>query len=339
MRENVSTLLETPTRFAATARRVEVTRENAVVRVVVDPSCDLVEEFRKRYNVSMMKQVAQFGKTDLLDRGEHAERIRAYAGNLVRADVESKVSVLTVNDIRDNLASTIEHNWTHAVIIAPATNHSPTFVNAVQASQQVAVVVNRVRKSSVNPFAFHIGVVDSGNIAAGEGVLAFDAVARIHVGLFGDRLIHHLEGMRLLVHNFVVTRDTHYIERDSTHLCAQGWGGWSRFLSTFGFLPVFHVTGGKSRMVKRVRGYEAAVAHALQRGIDGIAAGLKTPAMCVSYAGDPAELDQFPQFAALKEAARAKKIRVLITPMSLVEGARLGRHALSVAFASSNYRP
>ncbi len=339
MRENVATLLETPTRFAATQRRVEVTRENAVVRVVTDPSCDLVEEFRKRYNVAMMTQLAQFGKTELLDRGEQADRIRAYLGNLVRADVESKVSVLSVNDIRDNLAAIIEHNWTHAVIIAPATNHSPTFVNAVQASQQVAVVVNRVRKSSVNPFAFHIGVVDSGNIAAGEGVLAFDAVARIHVGLFGDRLIHHLEGMRLLVHNFVVTRDTHYIERDKTHLCAQGWGAWSRLLATFGWLPVFHVIGGRSRMVKRVRGYEAAVGHALQRAVDGIAAGLKTPAVCLSYAGDPSELDQFPQYATLKEAARAKKIRILVTPMSLVEGARLGRHALSVAFASSGYRP
>ena len=339
MRENVSTLLETPTRFAATQRRVEVTRENAIVRVVVDPACDLVEDFRKRYDVSMMAQLVQFGKTELLDRGDHTERLRAYSGNLVRADLESKFSALSVNDIRDHLAATIEHNWTHAVLIAPATAHSATFVNAVQASQQVAVVVNRVRKSSVNPFAFHIGVVDSGNIAAGEAVLAFDAVARVHVGLFGDRLIHHLEGMRLLVHNFVVTRDTHYIERDRSHLCAQHWGGWSRLLATFGWLPVFHVTGGRARMIKRLRGYDKAIDHALQRGIDGISAGLKTPALCISYAGDPAELDKFPRYAALKEAARNKKIRLLISPMSLIEAARLGRHALSVAFASSQYRP
>jgi fatty acid-binding protein DegV len=336
---NVSTLLESPTRFAPTARRVEVTRDNAIVRVVVDPSCDLLEEFRKRYNVAMLAQVATFGKTDLLDRGDQAERIRAYVGNLVRADLESKVGALSVNDIRDGLASKIEHNWTHAVVIAPATGHSTTFVNAVQASQQVAVVVNRVRKSSVNPFAFHIGVIDSGNIAAGEGVLAFDAVARSHVGLFGDRLIHHLEGMRLLVHNFVVTRDTEYIARDKTHICAQNWNWWSRLMATFGRLPVFYVSGGRSRMIKRVGGYEAAIDHAFAKACDGVAAGLKTPAVCVSYAGDPTELEKFAGFAALKDAARVKKIRVLVTPMSLVEGARLGRHALSVAFASSNYRP
>jgi fatty acid-binding protein DegV len=330
-REDVATLLDSPTRMTM-ARRVEVTRENAVVRIILDAGGELSQDFRDRYQVGVVPQIVQLGRSEIIDRGDAVETLRAYSGKLLRAEVSGKSLTPTINDFRDDVASKVQHDWTHAILIAPSSMHSNSFVNAVQGSQQV-------RKSSVIPHQFQMAVIDSGTISAGAGVLAFDAVARTHVGLFGDRLVHHLEGMRRLVHTYVVVHDTHYLDRDAAQLTAKEWTFWSRLCARFGNTPVFYVNSGKSEVARRVRGYAAGLDYAFSRAIEGLRAGLKTPGICISYAGDPGELEKTAPFNALVTLAKEKRIRVLVSPMSLVEAVRLGPRAMVVGFASSNFRP
>jgi hypothetical protein len=106
----------------------------------------------------------------------------------------------------------------------------------------------------------------------------------------------------------------------------------------FGFSPAFYVNFGRAQVAKRVRGYEARVNYVLQRCVDGIESGLKTPAICVSYAGQVSGIQQFPLWNTLAKAAKEKRIRLLVSPMSISEAARLGPGSVTAAFASANFR-
>ncbi len=320
-------------------RRVEITKENAVVRVLFAPGGEISEEFGRRYNMLWLPGSAIIGRETRVDRGDAHEAAQVYAAGLITAPLSAPPLVPSLNDLRDAITERIQHDWTHAILITPSLAHSRTFDNAVQAAQHVSVVVNRLRKSSVVPLPFQLAVIESGTFSAGTGVLAFDAIARSKVGLFGDRLMHHVEGMRRLIHTYVVVKDFAYLDADRLHMVAPGWNLFAKMLHLFGLDPIFHVNSGAVSVARRARGYQARAKIMLEQCAAGVHAGLKTPAVCVSFAGDPAHLKQFPGFEVLTKACAEKRAWLLVTPMSLTEAARLGPGAIVVAFASSGFRP
>jgi fatty acid-binding protein DegV len=335
----INTLYAPRTEQYTLSKRVAVTRENATVRVMVMAGTDLDQEFRTKYHVSVVPVLTHLGRTDMLDRGDQSEVLRAYSAGLVPKPQPPQPFGASVNQIRDFILERIAHDWTQCVLIVPALAHNRSLDVAVQAAQQVSLAINRLRKSSVVPLPFQLAVIESGVFSSGTGVLAFDAVARSHVGLFGDRLVHHLEGMRKLVHMFVALKDYSYLEADPEQLSAQPWDFPSKVFAMFGYSPALYVNFGRTQAVKRLRGYEARMNYVLQRCIDGIESGLKTPGVCVSYAGQLSAIEQFERWHVLAKFAREKRIRLMATPMSISEAARLGPGTLTVSFASANFRP
>jgi hypothetical protein len=335
----INTLYAPRTEQYTLSKRVAVTRDNATVRIMMMAGGDLEQDFRNKYHVSVVPLLTRMGRSDVLDRGDTQEAIHAYSAGLLPKPQAAQPIGITVNQIRDFILERIAHDWTQCVLIVPALAHNRSLDLAVQAAQQVSLAINRLRKSSVVPLPFQLAVIESGLFSAGTGVLAFDAVARSHVGLFGDRLVHHLEGMRKLTHMFVALKDYSYLEADTEQLCAQPWDFSSKVMAMFGYSPTFYVNFGRAVPVKRLRGYEARVNYVLQRCIDGIECGLKTPGVCISYAGQVSAIEQFPMWTTLVQRARAKKIRLMATPMSVSEAARMGPGAVCGAFASSNFRP
>jgi DegV family protein with EDD domain len=335
----VATLMAPSTLLRGNRRR-EVNAETANVRVLIDASCDLPTDFCERYDIPVIPLQLQLGRMDLIDTRNVKETSQVYHAGWISANAQAKMFAPPMTEIRDQIVRNIGDATTQAVVIAPSSALRDGFVNAVQAAQGVGVTINRVRKLREDSLPFAVSVIDSGSLYAGLGLLAFDAVARSRHGLFGEPLAKHLEAMGSIIQTFLVVDDLHFVQTRDSRLndCANDW--LTRTAATWlGYRPIIRIKRGKGFRLERVRGYEQAVATILGFAGLAIVKGLKTPAVVVSYAGELAELTETLAYKTLAQTAASNRVRLLASPMSVAEAGHVGKRAVSVAFASTAFKP
>lgn len=337
VRERQATLAQ---RRATELRASAANMEAARTLLVVDAGCDLPSAWLHLNNVAVVPFYIHVNGEVLRDTLDEIPNI-AFAGErLADKSLSLQTMPLSPVEIRDHLQLWMSPQIDHVLQLTFSAARSKAYVSALQATQSLVLIHNKVRRSIANRSPLKAWVIDSQTGLTGLAVIAAHAVHLRDRGVPAADIATALEHFRGNVHTLLVPNELHYLFQQSQRSGDSSLPRWKMMLANLlDIKPVIYVGSNEAQMIARPRHHENAINHAMAVAAKHVSLGLSAPIVCVSYAGDPAALQSVPGFVELNAECRRRHVELITAPMNMSGSLKLGPGAVSVSFASARYLP
>lgn len=302
--------------------------------LVTDMACDLPSEWLASGGVVALPLKLRFDSRSRSDAGDVKAAIDFFRRDLASVGTTVQVLPLSSSGVAEFIYEQLDADTDFVLAIPSAAHRGNGYLNALTAAQNLMLQHGRARRQDGIARPFKMWVIDSTTASNGHAVLISESVRALAAGMTVPRLVQHIDLLRKHVQTLIVPRDVAFFRRHSQmHFePAIGWlsYGVGRVLDR---TPVIHAHAATMEVVAQSRDHQAAVAHALGVATRQVGTGLLAPFVCVSYAGDVAEVQRWPAFMALQDACRNHAATLHLGTMSMTNGVHLGAQALSISFA------
>jgi DegV family protein with EDD domain len=298
--------------------------------LIVDSACDLPKSLIEKSNIRILPATIIYDQQSVQDFRDPEQTIGIYESGILEKGHESETAPTSVKEIIRILETAISSGENDLVIQTVNRVRSPTYENAVEA---VSSIEKKHKNQDIN-----IRVQDSRTIFTGQGVLAAHTVALINKGVSGTKLRRTIDLLSSKVHAYQVPKDVYYL-RERGRKKGDNSVSWLGAVlgRALGVCPIVLALDDQTYPVTKIKGFEKAAETLFSHTVEKVKEGLLSPFVGISYAGKPKDLYTIPGFNELKEAAKARRYQLIISPMSLSGGVNLGPGTLSVAFATEPY--
>lgn len=305
------------------------------VGIAIDVTTDVSHEFVTENDIYVLPSTLRRGKERTVlgrDPDVLREFYRSHDGG-VQHDSES--IALSVKEVEDLFLRKLVLDYDYVFLITLSSTHSLTYDNAHKASFTILESYTSVRESGdvVGPFALR--VVDSQNLFAGPGVLAWEAVRMVRANVAPVEIRKRLDELAPHVYNFTVPSELMSLrmrgaERGDDSI------SWFRYtLATlFNVKPVIRTNRSMSVPIATIRHFDNAVERVFIHGAAQIRRGLLVPVIGVSYGGDTDKLRAMPGFAEFSKVAAEHGVELMLSVMSPAAAINIGAGAVSLAYCS-----
>ena len=200
------------------------------VKICADSVCDLSEELKSRYDISVVPLYVSRGDLTLKDGAEINQKdVFAHYRSTGKLCATSAVNV---SDFTEFYAEQLK-GYDELIMITISSDFSSTYQNAVIAAEEFPKVK----------------VVDSRNLSTGEGLVAVSAARLAAKGLSADEIVEQLGEIIPKVDASFFVANVEYLHK----------GGRCSSIAALGanllkLKPCIQVTDGKMHVVKKYRG-------------------------------------------------------------------------------------
>ena len=304
------------------------------VGFVVDASCDLPDACLERYGVRILPHVLELGSRTWIDERDPVQTMMLYRRFIADRSVDARVNAASTAEIRDIFLQELVLDYDRVLVISAAAEFSDMHAHATEASYAILQAYREHRDAADRAGSFALRVLDSRSLGAGEGVVLCRALQLLEDGGRGFEKIRvavrdDLDRVRALF----VPGDPWYVRRRGMDGRGKGIGRGEYLLATLaGLRPVIELSRGTQQVVARQRGFAAACRHAMDEARKAVARGLGTPALVLSFGGDPRVIRQMDAYQELEAAAVGAQLDLHLAVMGAGTGARLGPGAFSIAW-------
>ncbi|MGD9386867.1 MAG: DegV family protein [Gammaproteobacteria bacterium] len=301
---------------------------------VVDATCDLPDAFLERHGVRVLPNVLELGGRTWIDERDPEQTMMLYRRFIADRSMPARLNAASPAVIRDIFLQELVLDYDRVLVLTAADQFSAMHAHATEASYSILQAYRERREAADHAGSFALRVLDSRSLAAGEGIALARAVQLREAGNLGfEKIRGALRDDLARLRCVLVAGDPWYLRRRG--LDGQG-GGIRRGEHLLGVMaglrPVIEVTPGRQRVIARRRGFEAACAAALGLAQAAVDRGLGTPALVLSFGGDPRVIRQTSAYQELESAAASARLDLNLAVMSASAGARIGPGALSVSW-------
>jgi fatty acid-binding protein DegV len=307
------------------------------IGLVVDATCDLPDAFLEAHGIRVLPCILEFDGRTWLDERDPAQTMMFYRRHIADRATDARSSGCSAADIREIFLQELVLEFDRILVITACAEFSDMFAAATEASYGILQSYRERRAVGERQGSFALRVLDSGTICAGQAVLVCRALQLADSGELG------FEAMRQAVRDEAARVTCLVVPGDPWYARRRGFDGRRAAISRSDYAlavasdlkPVIELSGGRSRVLGRRRGFEAACGDALGRAGAAIAQGPVAPALTLSFGGDPRIIRQMPAFRTLEAQAAAARMELHLAVMSGAMGVRLGPGALSVAWLAA----
>ncbi|NHA14397.1 DegV family protein [Thioalkalivibrio sp. XN279] len=308
------------------------------VGFVVDASCDLPDACLERHGVRILPHVLELGSRTWIDERDPEQTMMLYRRFIADRSVEARVNAASTAEIRDIFLQELVLDYDRVLVISAAAEFSDMHAHATEASYAILQAYRERRDAADRAGSFALRVLDSRSLGAGEGVVLCRALELLEDGRQGFEKIRltvrdELERVRCLF----VPGDPWYLRRRGMDGRGKGIGRGEYLLAELaGVRPIIELSRGVQQVVARPRGYAAACAQAMDEARKAIARGLGTPALVLSFGGDPRVIRKMEAYQELEAAAVSAQLDMHLAVMGAGAGARLGPGAFSIGWLEAS---
>lgn len=301
---------------------------------VVDATCDLPDACLERHGVRILPNVLELGGRTWIDERDPDQTMLLYRRLIADRSVDGRMNASSAEEIREIFLQELVLDYDRVLVISAAAELTDVHRQATDASYGILQHYRERRDEAEQAGSFALRVLDSRSMLAGEGIVLCRALQLLEEGQLGFEKIRRavrdeLERVRCLV----ALADPWYLRHRG--LDGQGAGlargAYVRAMLT-GRRPVLEVGGAAPRLLGQPGNFEAACALALKEARQAVERGLGTPALVLSFGGDPRLVRQMAAYQELEAAAAGARLDLHLSVMSVSAGSRLGPGALSVAW-------
>ena len=306
--------------------------------IVVDSACDLPGEYLREHGIIILPITLHIDDDVLVDDRDETSTRRFLDENIGARAHSAETTAFTVAQIRDLFLERLVIDYDCVFCLTITSTRSPIYANASQASFAILKDYRPIRRNANVPGPFLMRVIDTGNLFAGQGVSAVEAVRLRNARESPGRIRERLEAITQRTYGYLLPRDLHYMRARTQK---RGDRSVSWFTATLGtaldLKPLLRAHRGETGPVAKVRGFEHGAQTLFDYARKRVRAGLLTPTMCVSYGGDLEELQALPGYASLKEACAEHAVELYESPMSMTGMVNIGTGAMSLGFAAEEH--
>ncbi|MFT5610067.1 MAG: DegV family protein with EDD domain [Polaribacter sp.] len=302
--------------------------------IVADSTCDLPQKYWDNHNIEIFPFSLLIDGIKLKDTKDPVEQESFFDDDrnskFHTADITSLSTQQVVNYFHENIVT----KYDFALIVTASKDRSENYNNVLGASHEVIRSYRPFREAAGLKSNFALRVVNSGTLFSGLGILVAHMRDLIEAGANKKDLRDAAEEFKANIYTYCVPKDLYYL---STRAKSTGDKSVSVFAAIIakllGITPVILGHMDDTVPVARIKGYENAVNSVFDLACSQMRAGLKSPRVVVSYAGNLNHLDGFSGYRKLQRWANKMNVEVDTSVMSIVGGLILGPGTLTVGFA------
>ena len=307
------------------------------VGIAIDVTTDVSHEFVTENDIYVLPSTLRIGKECRVHDRDPDSTLDFYRKHNGSMQHDSESIALSVKEVEDLFLKKLVLQYDYIFLITLSSTHSQTYDNAHKASFTILESYTSVREtgSVLGPFALR--VVDSQNLFAGPGILAWEAVRMVREKIAPVEIRKRLDELAPHLYNFTVPSELLSLrvrgaERGDDSI------SWFRYtLATmFDVKPVIRTNRSISVPIATIRHYDKAVESVFNHGIKQIRRGLQVPVISISYGGETDKLRAMPGFAAFSKVAAEHGVELMLSVMSPAAAINIGAAAMSLAYCSKH---
>ena len=304
--------------------------------VVIDATCDLPDAYVQQHRLKVLPNKLLLGDQVFSDTRDINLSLAFFHRYAASPDLKATNEPCPADAIAALFLDRWVVEYDRAVLITLSQTLSALFQNATEAYFATLRGYREKRRLAGLLTPFHLNVLDSRTVFAGEAVLA-DAAIRLlrDQDLAFNELRRRIEEFRRYVRCYILPGDLAYTRnwaRDNEEMRVAF--PESHLDGLLGNQPVARFFDGEIELAFKGRGFDKALSKLLDHARKTVELGLRTPLVAISYAGDPQVLRQKPCFVEFERYAHQWGVEVMVSTMSAVGGASVGPGALSLAYAA-----
>jgi DegV family protein with EDD domain len=305
------------------------------IALLIDASCDLPPQLIEELNIICVPNTVQIGASTLQDDRDQARAIeffqREFDTGKDPADVLPPSVEAYHNAVKDHAVLRCDE----LLILTPLSELSKLHEQAHAATVSIATASLEKRTAAGRKNIFKVDIQDSRSLFAAHGIVGWEAAVAIRAGKSMAEVVDYTKRVASHAMGYYVVDNLRYIfsrardSRDKPNALMFAVG------NMLDVKPVIRRRGNDSQTVAKVRGYDAALARVLAR-VEKLIADkqLLVPRVLLSYAGDPAVLDEVAEYRALRATAQEQRVHIATAPMSMSGGLFMGRKAMTIGLVA-----
>lgn len=307
--------------------------------IAIDSACDLPQSFLDAHHVHLLPILLCRGETRLPDQRDPEATLAFYRQYQADKTLDADTAPPTVADIQARLLDELALHYDRVLVITITQTRSPLFVHATEAayaalkqSREPAYHRRRVQAGLTGPL--FVTVIDSQALFTGQGVLVHEAIRLLETEQRSFSVLRKvIEQLSPRVQGYLVPDDLFYVRHRSSRKGEKSIGLLGYHLGTLlDIKPLIHFHQGESQAIDKDRGFDRTLLKLFDRTRAAMAAGLATPLVNCSYAGDLAVIRRNPLFIALENDAGRQGITVLLSMMSVTGALNVGPGAFALSY-------
>ncbi len=305
------------------------------IGLVVDSACDLPPEYYRQHGLVILPITIRVGDREFVDQRDPQATLAFYRDHLTNA-AHGETEAFSVEQIKQLFLQKLVVDFDFVLSLILASSRSPMFDHATQASLAILSEYKPIRAKAGLSTPFAARVVDTQNLFAGQGVLAVEAVRMIESGAPPNRIRERMEALIPQLYAYMLPNNLGHLRSRAANKGDRSVG-WFKYAvaSTLDIKPVLRAYRNETGPVANLRHYDEGAQRGFEFIIRRIKAGLLTPTLCLSYAGDLADLDGMLGYRKMREVAAEAGVEVLTSLMSITGAVNVGEGALVFAFCAA----
>lgn len=308
------------------------------VGLVVDSACDLPYQYILDNDIFILPISVRIDGELFVDDHDPVRTLDFYQSGRIAKGHDAESVPYSAEQIRDLFLEQIVVNYDFAFLETITRVRSPIYQNAWEAMHAVLKQYRAHRQAAGREGAFSMRAVNSRSLFAGQGVLAAHTLRLIRSGVAKAELRSKVEALTGNLYAYVVPPDLYYIRERARKKGDSSVGFLGAMLGkALEITPIVCGHNDETFPAAKVRGFDAAVTKLFDYAIERIRAGLLSPHLCVTYAGDPAIIPELPGFERLAAAAEEAGVELLTSIMSVTGGVNVGPGTVGLALAAPRH--
>lgn len=308
------------------------------VGLIVDSACDLPHDFIRKHGIFILPLTAKIDTQTFIDDHNPETTENFYQQGLLDKGHHAETEAFSSEQIRDLFLEKVVPSYDIAICETVDRSRSQIYQNASEAMNMVMAQAKAVREQAGVEGNFTMRVIDSGQLFAGQGLLAAYTISLLGKGLSKNALRHEVEKFAEKVWICVVPKDLSYIRERARRRGDKSVSGIVAFLGkALNITPIIWGKGVIGKPVAKTRSMDAAVEKVMDYAVRRVEAGLLTPIVSISCGMSWDEIEALPGLDRLRAACEANNVELLLSQMGITSNIYIGPGGICLSLAADDH--
>ncbi|MFL1483536.1 DegV family protein [Marinobacter sp. LN3S78] len=308
------------------------------VGLIVDSACDLPHEFIRRHGIFILPLTAKIDNQTFIDDHNPDTTEDFYQQGLLGKGHHAETEAFSAAQIRELFLEKVVPNYDVAICETVDRSRSQIYQNASEAMNMVMAQAKSVREKAGVEGNFTMRVIDSGQLFAGQGLLAAYTVSLLGKGLSKNALRHEVEKFAEKVWICVVPKDLSYIRERARRRGDKSVSGIVAFLGkALNITPIIWGKGVIGKPVAKTRSMDAAVEKVMDYAAQRVEVGLLAPIVSISCGMSWEEIEALPGLDRLRRVCEENNVQLLLSRMGITSSIYIGPGSICLSLAAEDH--
>ncbi|MGO4700912.1 DegV family protein [Dyella sp. 2RAB6] len=306
--------------------------------LAIDASCDIPQGFLEEHGVTVMPITVRVDSETFLDDRGAVEVRRFIDRKLGDRSHSAETEPCSVEEVQKLFLEKLVLEQDCVFCLTVTATRSPINDHVNKASFAVLKHYRAARERAGLSGQFLMRVIDTRNLFAGTAPAIVEAARLVKAGETPPAIRERATFIANHSYGYMLPRDLYYLRARAKKKGDRSVGLFSAVLgSALDIKPLLRCFRGETGPAGKVRGFEHGAQTLFGYAVQRVRAGLLVPAMCVSYGGDLAELDNLPGYADLRTVCAEHGVALMEAPMSITGMVNVGEGAITLGFAAEEH--